>query len=244
MKIEHFDEINFIPAEGCTDASDYLVRSFVARLKNGFKVKKYGRSKYCRRGGKERILCLHDDGISLTFKGTHGENTIGNLPQLDLRRCKEVRLGKSVDPLHPECFGTPLLRQKCEHEAELQKSFSLIFPHRTLDITASDPDQYTVLIHGFSALCYRIQLATLSLEKARKEKEQEEKALKRELRMKKLPSQVICSKEEVDELTVGSSGSEGTPVQVEKSVVDNEVVDSYQYKFCGINNIMCNIFSS
>ena len=244
MKIEHIEDMNFIPAEGCTDASDYLVRSFVARLKNGYKVKKYGRSKYSRRGGKERILCLHDDGISLTLKAANGDSTTkGNLPQLDLRKCKEVRLGKSVDPLHPECFGTPLLREKCKNEADLEKSFSLVFPHRTLDITASDPDQYTILIHGFSALCYRIQLATLSIEKARKEKELEDKALKRELRMKNLPSQVICSKEEVDELTVESSGSEGTPVQVEKSVIDNEVVDSSQWKLCGISNIL-NIFSS
>ncbi|GFH53352.1 hypothetical protein CTEN210_09828 [Chaetoceros tenuissimus] len=235
MKIEHIDAINFIPAEGCTDASDYLVRSFVARLKNGFKVKKYGRSKYCRRGGKERILCLHDDGISLTFKGTHGENTIGNLPQLDLRRCKEVRLGKSVDPLHPECFGTPLLRQKCKSRFDLRKSFSLIFPHRTLDITASDSDQYTVLINGFSALCYRIQLATLSLEKVRKEK-----ALEDELSQKKLPSEVIIAAEEVDELTVKSSGSDlsNGDVQVKKSTIDNEVIDSTSM-FCDISRLLC-----
>lgn len=234
MKIENIEDINFIPAEGCTDASDYLVRSFVARLKNGFKVKKYGRSKYSR-GGKERILCLHDDGISLTFKGTQGKNTIGNLPQLDLRRCKEVRLGKSVDPLHPECFGTPLLREKCKSRVELKRSVSLIFPHRTLDITASDPDQYTVLIHGFSALCYRIRLATLSLEKERKKK-----ALEDELCQKKLPSQVIFDAKEVDELTVKSSGSDlsNDDVQVKKSVIDNEVIDSSSM-FCDISRLLC-----
>ena len=231
MKIEHIEDINFIPAEGCTDASDYLVRIFVTRLKKGFNIKKYGRSKYSR-GGKERILCLHDNGISLTFKGTKCENTIGNLPQLDLRLCKEVRLGKSVDPLHPQCFGTPLLRQKCKSEVDMQMSFSLIFPHRTLDITASDPDQYSVLINGFSALCYRIQLATLSLVKVRKEK-----ALEEELCQKKLPSEVIFAAEEVDELTVKSSGSDlsNDDVQIKKSVVDNEVIGSS----CDIIRLLC-----
>ncbi len=54
--------------------------------------------------------------------------------------------------------GTPILRQKCE-AANAHKSFALIFPKRTVDITAVTADQCKVLMEGFSALCFRLQVA-------------------------------------------------------------------------------------
>jgi len=57
--------------------------------------------------------------------------------------------------------GTPILRQKCE-AANAHKSFALIFPKRTVDITAVTADQCKVLMEGFSALCFRLQMANLA----------------------------------------------------------------------------------
>jgi len=57
--------------------------------------------------------------------------------------------------------GTPILRQKCE-AANAHKSFALIFPKRTVDITAVTADQCKVLMEGFSALCFRLQVASLA----------------------------------------------------------------------------------
>jgi hypothetical protein len=52
-----------------------------------------------------------------------------------------------------------VLRNKCEPE-NAHKSFSLIFPERTVDLTAITADQCRVLMEGFSALIYRLQVAT------------------------------------------------------------------------------------
>jgi hypothetical protein len=60
--------------------------------------------------------------------------------------------------------GTPILRQKCE-AAFAHKSFALIFEKRSLDITAVTADQCKVLLEGFSALCFRLQLAQLVMNK-------------------------------------------------------------------------------
>ena len=57
--------------------------------------------------------------------------------------------------------GTPILRQKCE-AANAHKSFALIFPKRTVDITSVTADQCKVLMEGFSALCFRLQVANLA----------------------------------------------------------------------------------
>jgi hypothetical protein len=57
--------------------------------------------------------------------------------------------------------GTPILRQKCE-AANAHKSFALIFKTRTVDITAVTADQCKVLMEGFSALCFRLQVANLA----------------------------------------------------------------------------------
>lgn len=57
--------------------------------------------------------------------------------------------------------GTPILRQKCE-AANAHKSFALIFPKRTVDVTSVTADQCKVLMEGFSALCFRLQVANLA----------------------------------------------------------------------------------
>ena len=82
-------------------------------------------------------------------------------PKLDLSTCGEVRHAWSPDPLNPMFTGTPILRQKCE-AANAHKSFALIFPKRTVDITAVTADQCKVLMEGFSALCFRLQVANLA----------------------------------------------------------------------------------
>jgi hypothetical protein len=63
--------------------------------------------------------------------------------------------------------GTSILRQKCE-AANAHKSFALIFKQRTVDITAVTADQCKVLMEGFSALCFRLQVANLAGRGAKK----------------------------------------------------------------------------
>lgn len=151
---------HFKPASGCDDATDFVVRCFVARLKMGFLIKKH--SKNTRSG--ERILLLHPDGISLSWKRTRDNPRKfhkNKLPRFDLRLCTEIRHAGSIDILDPRFTGTSVLRKKIDGE-EKNLSFSLIFPERTIDITALDRDQYIVLVQGFSALCYRLQLSSMA----------------------------------------------------------------------------------
>ena len=150
----------FKPATGCSNASDFIVRCFVARLRSGITVIKHGRSRWCK--SSSRILHIHPDGRSLSWKAPLGEPTSSKRPpKLDLSTCLEVRHAWSPDPLHPLYTGTAILRQKCE-APNAHKSFALIFPNRTVDITAVTADQCKVLMEGFSALCFRLQVASLA----------------------------------------------------------------------------------
>lgn len=150
----------FKPATGCTNASDFIVRCFVARLRSGITVVKHGRSRWCK--SRLRVLHIHPDGRSLSWKPAQGEPTSSKRPpKLDLTTCLEVRHAWSPDPQNPMYTGTPILRQKCE-AANAHKSFALIFPKRTVDITSVTADQCKVLMEGFSALCFRLQVANLA----------------------------------------------------------------------------------
>jgi len=150
----------FRPATGCTNASDFIVRCFVARLRSGITVVKHGRSRWCK--SRLRILHLHSDGRSLSWKPAQGEPSSSKRPpKLDLSTCNEVRHAWSPDPQNPMFTGTPILRQKCE-ASNAFKSFALVFSKRTVDITAVTADQCKVLMEGFSALCFRLQVANLA----------------------------------------------------------------------------------
>jgi len=150
----------FKPATGCTNASDFIVRCFVARLRAGITVVKHGRSRWCK--SRLRILHIHPDGRSLSWKPAEGEPASSRRPpKLDLSTCLEVRHAWSPDPQNPMYTGTQILRQKCE-AANAHKSFALIFKTRTVDITAVTADQCKVLMEGFSALCFRLQVANLA----------------------------------------------------------------------------------
>jgi microcystin-dependent protein len=151
---------NFKPATGCTNASDFIVRCFVARLRSGITVVKHGRSRWCK--SRLRVLQIHPDGRSLSWKPAEGEPSSSKKPpRLDLTACLEVRHAWSPDPQNPMYTGTPILRQKCE-AANAHKSFALIFKNRTVDITAVTADQCKVLMEGFSALCFRLQVANVA----------------------------------------------------------------------------------
>ncbi len=150
----------FKPATGCTNASDFIVRCFAARLRSGITVVKHGRSRWCK--SRLRVLHIHPDGRSLSWKPAMGEpHSPKRPPKLDLTTCEEVRHAWSADPQNPMYTGTPILRQKCE-AANAHKSFALIFPKRTVDITSVTADQCKVLMEGFSALCFRLQVANLA----------------------------------------------------------------------------------
>lgn len=151
---------NFRPATGCTNASDFIVRCFVARLRAGITVVKHGRSRWCK--SRLRVLHVHSDGRSLSWRPAQGEPASNKRPpKLDLSTCLEVRHAWSPDPLNPMFTGTPILRSKCE-ASNAFKSFALIFPRRTVDITAVTADQCKVLMEGFSALCFRLQVANMA----------------------------------------------------------------------------------
>jgi hypothetical protein len=156
----------FKPATGCTNASDFIVRCFVARLRSGITVVKHGRSRWCK--SRLRVLHIHPDGRSLSWRPAEGEPPSSRRPpKLDLATCLEVRHAWSPDPQNPMYTGTPILRQKCE-AANAHKSFALIFKARTVDITAVTADQCKVLMEGFSALCFRLQVAKLAERGAKK----------------------------------------------------------------------------
>mmetsp|Transcript_2068 Transcript_2068/g.4472 ORF Transcript_2068/g.4472 Transcript_2068/m.4472 type:complete len:381 (-) Transcript_2068:182-1324(-) len=162
----------FKPATGCTNASDFIVRCFVARLRSGITVVKHGRSRWCK--SRLRVLHIHPDGRSLSWKPATGEpHSPKRPPKLDLTTCDEVRHAWSPDPLSPMYTGTPILRQKCE-SANAHKSFALIFPKRTVDITSVTADQCKVLMEGFSALCFRLQVANLAGKGNKKKMPEEE----------------------------------------------------------------------
>jgi hypothetical protein len=109
-----------------------------------------------------RVLHVHSDGRSLTWRPAEGEPTTNKRPpRLDLSTCLEVRHAWSPDPLNPMFTGTPILRSKCE-ASNAFKSFALIFPKRTVDITAVTADQCKVLMEGFSALCFRLHVANMT----------------------------------------------------------------------------------
>ena len=104
---------SFKPATGCTNASDFIVRCFVARLRSGISVVKHGRSRWCK--SRLRILHVHPDGSSLSWKPAIGEPTSSKRPpKLDLSNCLEIRHAWSSDPLHQNYTGTSILRSKCE----------------------------------------------------------------------------------------------------------------------------------
>jgi hypothetical protein len=174
---EHMKELipNFTPAQGCYNASDFVVRCFTARLRTtGFTVLKHNRSRWSK--AKHRILYLMADGKTLSWKipedeaveekagkskpsQTSSPNKNVKYPKIDLSTCLEVRHAWTKDPSSRDNKrGTPVLRQRLATSQLASKSFSLIFKSRTLDLTAFSNDQCKVMMEGFSALCFRLQL--------------------------------------------------------------------------------------
>lgn len=149
---------DFKPATGCTNASDFVVRCFCARLRSGFTVIKHNRSRWSK--SQLRILYLLPDGKTLSWKTLEGEQDKGKRPKLDLTKCKEVRHAWSPDPETRKQLGTAIIRKRCK-DGTANKSFALIFSKRTLDMTALSSDQCRVLMEGFSALCFRLQMDRL-----------------------------------------------------------------------------------
>jgi hypothetical protein len=152
----------FTPAVGCTNASDFLVRCFAARLRAGVTVIKHNRSRWSK--SHLRTLFLLSDG-TLSWRAAEGENLKGEnvkgekgkRPKLDLIRCVEVRHAWSRDPLTKKQTGTAVMRKRCK-DGLASRSFALIFNKRTLDITALTTDQCKLLMEGFTALCFRLHL--------------------------------------------------------------------------------------
>lgn len=183
---------NFKPADGCRNASDFVVRCFSARMRiSGFVVLKHNRSRWSK--AKYREIFLLPDCKTLTWKEveldadgnpaptdntntTHSNNVNASNdggtkkstssskkkrhPRIDLSSCLEIRHAWSADPLTKNKTGTSVLRSRCK-ESLAGKSFSLIFAKRTLDFTAFSNDQCKVLMEGFSALCFRLQLKAI-----------------------------------------------------------------------------------
>ncbi|CAB9515140.1 expressed unknown protein [Seminavis robusta] len=158
---------NFKPATGCTDASDFIVHCFLVRMRSGITVVKHGRSRWCK--SRLRVLHILPDGCTLTWQPAEGEpRSSQRPPKLDLTQCGEVRHSWSPDPENAVYTGTKILRKKCE-SANAHKSLALIFPKRTVDITAVTADQCKVLMEGFSALCFRLHVAKSAPKEANKQ---------------------------------------------------------------------------
>jgi hypothetical protein len=145
---------DFKPATGCTNASDHIVRCFSARMRTGMTIIKHNRSMFSK--SQLRVLYLLPDGKTLSWKPMEGEADKGKRPKLDLTKCLEVRHAWQPDPEARKQLGTSTLRKRCK-DGSANKSFSLIFHKRTLDVTALSTDQCRVLMEGFSALAFRLQ---------------------------------------------------------------------------------------
>ncbi|CAB9525802.1 expressed unknown protein [Seminavis robusta] len=153
----------FTPAHGCTNASDFIVRCFVARLRAGMTVTKHSRSRFCK--SHDRILHILPTGYHITWIPETEEEVLAKSTKkpptkLDLTKCLEVRHAWSRDPKSSRYTGTSTLRSKCK-EGAANRSFALIYAHRTVDFTAATVDQCKILMEGFSALCFRLQMARL-----------------------------------------------------------------------------------
>lgn len=154
---------SFIPAHGCTNASDFIVRCFVARLRAGVTVTKHSRSRWCK--SHDRILHILPTGYHITWIPETEDEAIAKSTKkpptkLDLTKCLEIRHAWSRDPKTRRYTGTSTLRSKCK-EGTANRSFALIYPNRTVDFTAMTVDQCKILMEGFSALCFRLQMAKL-----------------------------------------------------------------------------------
>jgi hypothetical protein len=148
----------FTPAVGCTNASDFIVRCFVARLRAGITVIKHNRSRWSK--SHLRTLFLLPDGKTLSWRPAEGasdKEEKGKRPKLDLTRCIEVRHAWSKDPSTKKQTGTAIMRKRCK-DGLASRSFALIFAKRTLDMTALTTDQCKLLMEGFTALCFRLHL--------------------------------------------------------------------------------------
>lgn len=156
---EKIPVINFTPAVNCTNASDFVVRCFVARMRTGITVLKHNRSRWSKSTSRELILL--PDVKNLSWKPVEGEEDKGKRPLLDLTKCLEVRHAWSRDPTTRKQCGTSVLRKKLKDDNSAARSFSLIFARRTLDMTAITADSCKVLMEGFSALCFRLQIEKL-----------------------------------------------------------------------------------
>ena len=149
----------FTPGVNCTNASDYVVRAFVARLRLGITVIKHNHSRWSK--SQQRELVLLPDGRSLTWKPIAGEKDKGRRPKMDLLKCTEVRHAWSKDPDTRKKLGTAVIRSRCK-DGSASKSFSLIFHRKTLDMTAMSTDCCKMMMEGFSALCFRLQMDKLN----------------------------------------------------------------------------------
>ena len=150
---------NFKAAEGCSKASDFIVRCFAARLRSGIAVLKHNRSRFSK--SQYRVLYLLPDGKTISWKPLENEKDKGKRPKLDLRKCVEVRHAWSADPATRKRQGTAVLRKNCK-DGMAARSLSLVFGKRTLDMTALSNDLCKVLLEGFSALCFRLQMLEMA----------------------------------------------------------------------------------
>ncbi|CAM9244215.1 unnamed protein product [Pylaiella littoralis] len=94
---------------------------------------------------------LSDEGLRLQKHGRNGKSVFRTLKSSDsecatltwgrtlhdLRLMQEVRKGTDADPANPGATGTSELRRSKAASAALERSFSLLFPSRSLDFTVA-----------------------------------------------------------------------------------------------------------
>ena len=146
--------IPFIPTRNIFAVDSFTVRTFVARLRQGIIVLKHPRSRYSK--SSYRILHSIDNGRTLSWTSPSNETPSKKNPRFSLLDCCEIRHGWTVDRDSPNFTGTRNLRKKCAPE-DAFNSFSLIFPTRTIDITALSSDQAAILIQGLNGLCFKFR---------------------------------------------------------------------------------------
>lgn len=121
--------------------SDEAKRHVIATLSSdqGLKLLKHGRN------GKTTTKMLYSTEDS--FQTLTWGKTV-----YDLRNMQEVRKGTEADPAHPGRTGTSDLRRAKKATGALDRSFSLLFPERSLDFTAGTKEESEQLVMGFRSL--------------------------------------------------------------------------------------------
>ncbi|CAM9570214.1 unnamed protein product [Discosporangium mesarthrocarpum] len=139
------------PIKSETDDPPFDLEGFKQRLAQGFSLTKHSRS------GKAspRIIYTVDGGKHFLMAKEKGSGVLSMLTpsfpaaEYSIHSLAKVRMGTEKDPESETLTGSNPLRMGCPTPEDLKRGFSLVYLCRTLDFTASTPDEMQYIVKGF-----------------------------------------------------------------------------------------------